>query len=213
MIYFNGIDIKTSEMDFLQLYFLFSKLDIYSNNSLVGSNQCNNQTFKESKYFFANFNNIFLFYVKYPDYLCPLIFSNSVIYSIYFDDISNSYLNKNRLHFSEMDDELANKNEPIINNLVFNVKYDSLTLKNLDKYVFKFVFKLSIYGYLNDIQNDLFGYFRMKVVDILIDNYREFYNKGNKWMKYLNNKVRVNLSDANEVNEKINEHYTIIRLQ
>ena len=44
-------------------------------------------------------------------------------------------------------------------------------------------------------------------------NYREFYNKGNKWMKCLNKKVKVNLSDANEVDGMINEHYSVIRFQ
>ena len=212
MVYFKGIDIKAKSQNLYksQLYLIFSKLELYSNDSLIDPTQCNQNTFNRKYSFFASFNSIFLLYVKYPEYLCPLIFSNSVINYINFDDISNSFLNKNRLRFTEINNHSG---DVLIRSATLNIKYDSLTTKILNKYVFKYIYDLEINGYLNDIQTDLFSHFNIKIVDILIDNYRDFFSKGNKWMKYLNNKVRVNLSDANEVNEKINEQYSKIRLQ
>ena len=94
--------------------------------------------------------------------------------------------------------------------LALELKYESLTLKILNKSMFKELMSIQVFGVINNIQADLFKYFgKIKSVDLLIDNLKDLFHRGNKWMMYLNNHVQVNLSNQTEIKSKISSSLNI----
>ena len=179
----------------------FSKLDIYQNDRIV--NECNLNVYKNSQSFLKPFFYIYFIKVTYPDRLCPLIFRNSFLTEIYFGDISNSFLISNRLIFSDLNFDSTETFEMYLNyfySASFDFYKENLTHSILNKNLFKNIYQLNIFGILTDIEVDLFKSFdKLKYLDISISNFKDFFNRGNEWMKFLNKKVNVDLTDASSV--------------
>ena len=208
---FKGIDYNTLPIpyEYVNIYYGFSKLDFYINNTLLDVSHCRREFFKHS--FLINFVNINLYYSRYPEFICPYVFLNSYILGLYVTDITNSLLNKNQFNILEVNDLI--KFEILIKRLILEIKYETLTTKIMNKNVFECTTNLQVLGVLNNIQADLFYHFTMlEYVDIQIDNFKQLFHRGNKWMMYLNHHVSVNLSDQHEVDQKINS-YLHLRLK
>ena len=199
MIYFKGIDINAVPNDYLiyELYILFSKLTFYNNNTLITQKNCNLETFTDETYsLFFNFASVLFGYVSYEQPLCPFVFMYSSLEYLYFTDISNSLINKNILTVIDVNDPLYNS----INRLILDMAYCELTTSLMNKNLFSPLISLRVYGYLNDIEEGLFSDFAdLENVDLQLDNFKSFFHKGNAWMAGLNSKIKVNLSNHNEV--------------
>lgn len=212
MIYFKGIDINTHrilvKVDF---YFTSSKLDFYINNSLITKKECimeNFESFDNSRTFFSNFGSIAFIGVSYKHPVCPFVFLNSNLYTVYFTDIANSFLNKNVLNFIDVNE--TNISMIFIKNLMLDIKYDVLSFNIMNRYLFQNLERIKIYGCLIDINEELFKHFdSIKKLDFVLDNLREFFEMGNRWMSYLNNNVKVNLSDIDDVNNNLMKKFKI----
>ena len=164
MINFKGIDLNVNKIFSIfkrfSFIFVYSKLNFYLNNRLLQPADCSYDSFRTKTTFLSNFNSLTFYFVKYAENLCPYVFNQVFAQSISILDITNSFLNKNRLSFLTLNDtDYSNKNNIVIKNLVLGFKYEALTSKVMDKYAFKNVFELRIIGFLNNIQTDLFSHY------------------------------------------------------
>jgi hypothetical protein len=208
-----GIDVDAQKNIFKfqppMLTFMFSKLDFYYNNTAIKKEDCNLEFFNKHHQLLSDYYKLSILYGKFPDFLCPFVFMNSTLYQVTLFDVSNSYLNKNRINFIEVNDiNITYKNMlSRIRYLRIQLKYETMTSKILNKYVFRFIEDFRIEGVLVDIQSDLFKNFKfIKNVDIRIENFKAFFHRGNHWLKYLNEEVKINLYNINEINSRINEY-------
>ena len=101
---FKGIDYNTTPIpyEYKSVYYGFSKLDFYINNTLLDVSHCRREFFKHS--FLSDFVYIYLYYSRYPEFICPYVFLNSMIFGLYVTDITSSLLNKNQFNILEVDD-------------------------------------------------------------------------------------------------------------
>lgn len=205
MINFKGIDLNANNIFSIfkrfSFSFVYSKLNFYFNNRLLQPADCTYDSFRTKTTFFSNFNSLTFYFVKYTEDLCPYVFNQVFAHRISILDITNSFLNKNSLSFLKLNaTEYSKENNIVIKNLVLSLKYEALTARIMDKYAFRNVFELRITGFLNGIQTDLFSYFiALKNIDLRVDNFKDFFHKGNKWMIYLNSKWKIkNMDNYNE---------------
>ena len=128
---------------------------------------------------------------------------------LYLDQITNSLIYKNRLEFIEInkpDYFYLNNNE--FNNLILSCTYENITLKLLNKFVFKYVGEIYITGIISGIQTDLFLHFKnLKVMTIGAENLRYLLSNDNKWISYLNCNLDVNLTNTDEIKKNMNEAF------
>jgi hypothetical protein len=201
IINFKGIDINSQSFLLdssrfklkLKINIYFSKLDIYSNSSLIEASKCDLATYNVSNNFFKHVYSISIQNVKYPKEWCPHFFHNFVLGHLFFFEIANSFLIKNRLNFYQL-----NSSKVYIKylfELQFDFTYEELNKNNLSPDLFRNVPYLGIGGVLNGIETRLFEDFQnLKKIEIVISNLKEIFHSGNKWMNYLNLKVSLNTS-------------------
>jgi hypothetical protein len=172
-----------------------SKFEFYSNNNLVDTNKCDLKTYNNTAHFLNLFDNIKLVNTMYPHTLCSHIFKYSRVRTLIFSSISNSFLLKNRLHFTASNDTEIR----FLKSLLLEFKYEILDNTNLNRNVFKSINFLLISGVLNEIESDTFARFIfLKMIFIQLDNLKEFFHaSSNKWMSMLNGEINVNMSDVN----------------
>ena len=184
----------------ISLVIFSSQLEFYSNLNLIDSTKCDLDTFTNVSFNFFNlFDVIKLANTKFPTIICPYVFSNnSNIKILYLSHISNSFLLKNRLNFDEKTRIALN----VFKELYLDIKYESLTHKNLNKHLFKQMSLVSVIGVLNEIETDLFAsFFFLKNVNFQLENFRQFFhNSNNEWMNVLNKDVNANMSDIRNLN-------------
>jgi hypothetical protein len=198
----NGIEIsKNYSFHMLGYYFniFYSKMDFYINKTLLKPDDCKESTFKDTYNILLSFYYFYTYYyVKYPKFLCPLVFNNSNLVQIVFYGISNSLINKNFLNFINYKNESNNFDlniEKLID-LTLYVKYEKITERIMNKRVFKNIQELTLYGLVYNFQTDLFKNFnKLKYVDFLFENFKQLFHNGNEWMSYLNNQVVVDLNN------------------
>jgi hypothetical protein len=126
-------------------------------------------------------------FITYTHSLCPVIFKDSRLDSLYFFNITL----RNRPQFIQFEKNQSNLINSVIKNLHIQssvVKLDNLFL---DKIVFKSLEKLSIeFSYLVSIKTDLFAAFHhLKQINLWIFNMRSFLYAtldDNKWMSFIN---------------------------
>ncbi len=188
--------LKRSEMaKYTNLLIYSSKFEFYSNNNLLDSNECDLKTYNNSAHFLNLFDTIKLVNTMYPHRLCSYLFKFSSIRTLIFSSVSNSFLLKNRLHFNASNDTEIRS----LKSLLLEFKYEILDSTNLNRNVFKNITFLLISGVLNEIESDTFAHFIcLKTIFVQLDNLKEFFRaSNNKWMAVLNDKINVNMSDAN----------------
>ena len=202
-----GVDIQyevaikqTKPIKSLDLIMFFSKLDIYSNGHLlVNESTCELATFNNSSNFFEPFLGVLFKRVIYPKSLCPLIFWRTHLSEVRFGDITNSFLEKNRLNFTHI---AHIKSDFLVKVFVLQLELyqERLTSSLMIKFLFRHLFELKIYGIVDDIQYDLFKDFsRLQNIDLLISDFKGLFHKGNKWLSHLNSEVNVDLSNASDI--------------
>ena len=196
--YLKGVDIQLASFaskSNIVLGIYYSKLDAYSNGERISSTECNLNTYNNSNNFFNSVGLLKLTQVRYPLYLCPFLFGDSKLIQIIFEDITNSFLTKNRLNFNEV-----NRSDITMKHLIaaeLKLVYEHLTSANFNRALFKRVKILTLSGVLTSIQRDLFEEFHfLKYISFQIENFRQFFHESqNKWMNHLNLNVNLNLTD------------------
>jgi hypothetical protein len=217
-----GIDIKA--MSYLKtdnnfeiapfIALSYITLDIYLGEEKIDAkSQCNFQVFSNEKHFFQFYTTISFETVKYPPILCPLLFRNSKVTELMFFDIYNSFLIRNKLTFYKFNDsssinDLHTDNLRILYLVVYKIDLNS---DILHKQLFKNLCVLSIFNSLNRIEQGLLTRLNFESLNEIIfclDNFREIFHQGNKWLADLNAHLKVNLNDVYEVRK--NYKYSMV---
>jgi hypothetical protein len=209
-----GIDVQSKFIEssietFILASFRFSKLDVYLNEKILNSSQCNTKIYNNLNNFFQYFVAIVFSQVRYPkNELCPLIFLNSISKQFIFEDIINSYLTKNRLIFSKLNvSEDFDMGIRRIYMVTLFLYYENLSANNMDNHLFKRVIELKIFRTIENIEVGLLRNFKsLKNIDFQIDNFREFFQQGNAWFNDLNTNIILDLNNS-DPSSKINPNY------
>ena len=188
----------------------FSRFHFYMNNSLVDEHSCKLSNFNnnDKMQFFGPMKILLMDSdIYYSKLTCPYVFMNTKLTRLTLNQISNSLLLKNQLEFIDVNEtsdfDLDNQDLFYLN---IAITYEKLSLKILNKYVFKYLKRLIIIGIVYDIETDLFKNFKyLNFFSINFDNMKQLLENNNKWMKHINSHVNVNLSDITDVNKNINK--------
>jgi hypothetical protein len=187
-VFLNGIDIdantnlKSKSDIFMDLS--YSKFRFFSNESLFNESSCSKYK-RRTKNFLTKINTLVLRnYVSFNSKLCPYLFEDSFLNSIFIGGISNTFLNKNKFEFFQGDDQV--KSLAHIDEIHLDVSYESLTSKQLHKILFENIKYLAINRLLNDIEADLFKDFNYLMrISLQLYDFKEFFSNGNLWFDYL----------------------------
>jgi hypothetical protein len=123
------------EYDFFNVNF-----DFYQNGTLITEENCKRENFdRNMKSFFGDIQNLMLNTdVFYNQKTCPYVFMNAKLLKIGLLEIVNSLVFMNRLEFLDINEtDSFDFKTNLIESLEMNIVYETVSLKNLNKYVFK----------------------------------------------------------------------------
>ncbi len=187
-----GIDVrkKLLKNNLIMMHFVYSSFEFYLNETRLDQSQCEASTFLPVHYFFKEVSGISFRKVNYPQQMCPLIFAESQVKILIFDDISNSFLTQNQLRF-------ANRKTVVNVNVVkFLVFYIRVSDEMLNINLFENITEIHFTHIVAHIDVELFGRFRkLKNLHFKLDNFEHFFHSvnGTKWMTHLNENTSFNL--------------------
>lgn len=198
--YLKGISLITTTTNMLlfdvsRLIFYYSIFDIYSNGSLFS--ECTN-AFLESQNFYSPFQNTkyleFSFTVKFKQNTCPLIFKNTLIESLDFYGLSNSFLRQNSLGFTQI--TFKKSLNSTIKSAFLRFYQGNLDYKLLDKNIFKNLTELTLNGHLLKIDANTFDSMEnLFILNLELVEWKQiFYEKYSLWLKKLNRLSYLNKS-------------------
>ena len=182
------------------LIIAFSKFDFYLNSTLINETDC--ELLVGANTFFYLFSSLFLINVKFPKFICPSIFANSAIQRLELHDISDSLLKRNKFNVINYGQVKKNK----IKDLTLKMTYVRLTQCLFSKHMFLAVKSLVIQGVLYDIESDIFKDFKLRTLELNIENLKDFFHRGTSWMKSLNLH-----SSIHEAKQNLKKNSMIIR--
>jgi hypothetical protein len=198
-----------------RLLMAFSQLEFYLDDderaTPLSQHECTWSFFNRTNDFiFSKFLTIQFINVKYPSFICPFVFRHLFLKVIRFGSISNSLLNRNRLNFLDIDEDDSRHFNSIkaqgLEACTFNLVYDAFDKRLMNKFLFENLTLLVITGIVDRVDEEIFKSLKMLTkVFFSLDNLGDFFHQenSNKWMRYLNDDVRVNLENFTDIEEKI----------
>ena len=182
-------------------------LAFYRNGTLLRDSDCLKTNFDAAygRSFFGSLQSLVMpDNVFYKQKICPYVFLQSRLQQVSFGQITNSLLFKNRLEFLSINQTGTfdmSLTDLII--LELSLAFERITLRLVDRFVFKDIRYLMLTGAPQGIESDFFSNFRRLIfASVRIENMKEFYHSGTKWITMLNSHVRVDLSDKLECERK-----------
>ena len=179
---------KNNQVDTLLVF--NSKFDFYLNKTTrITSEFCVHSNFYHSSVFTA----LSLLYVKYTAYstpVCPYVFSDSKLDTIWFTDIINSHIYRNELVF-------MNKSESVLSvryliTLRLEATYIHLTNSLIHPQLFRNVESIIICCYIYSIDQHLLDSFTsLKSIVLDMDTFDLNLSIGFKWLLSLNKDINV----------------------
>ena len=171
--------------------------DFYRQNKLLSSQNCSDENFDSKTSFFGPIKALFLIKnVFYNNQICPYVFMNTKLEQLFLIEISNSLIFKNRVEFLNI-----NKTKDLDLNVkslvfvIFTMYCDSITITNLNPFLFKTLEFLIIKGNLEYIDEHLFENFHeISYIAIRSDVLKNFFHRGTKWINSLNKNLNVSLN-------------------
>ncbi len=141
----NGFDQKqasnTEILDFQGEYdFINVNFEFYQNETLITEDKCKSEYFKlNMRSFFSDMQYVSLSdNVLYSQKVCPYVFINANILYLRLLEITNSLIFMNRLEFISINNtESYNLGTNSIESFEMNLAYETVSLNNLNKHVFK----------------------------------------------------------------------------
>ena len=173
--------------------------DFYTeNNTLISGELCSRSNFPtQNKDFFWPIKSVIFFEnIFYSQQVCPYVFLISQLKQIVFLKIVNSLIYKNQLGFVGTN-ETQSKSLKIkdLERLEFNVIFEDVTLRIMNKYLFERVMFLSLTGSIGQIQEDIFEHFKyLNILSIRTENIGGLYENGLEWLRYLNKDMRIDFA-------------------
>jgi hypothetical protein len=179
----------SNKIDFI-VYLNDLNFDFYINNSFISQDMCDTKYFIERKIsFFGQVKSVdFNDDIFYRKDTCPFVFTNTQVEELGLSKITNSLIFKNQLEFLDLNEtkgfEMNLKKMRYFRLGIFN---EDITLKILNKFIFKHMFSLEIIGSINRIEDDLFCSFKqIQILSLILDDLKSFFQNGIEWMKHLN---------------------------
>jgi hypothetical protein len=176
----------------------FSAFQFYINQRLVDENFCKLSTFNNTKIDFFGTIKVLMMDTNnyYSKNTCPYVFINTKLIRLTLNQISNSLILKNQLEFIEInqtnDFDLNNQDFYYLN-VAFT--YEKLSMKFLNKYVFRYIKRLVVWGIIYDVETDLFKDFKyLQFFSVNFENMKQLLDNNNKWMKHINHHAKVNVN-------------------
>ena len=220
---FKGFDLTSNPFKYVNftgkfykfLLISFSNFDFYYKNNLVDQ-ACNKNLFdvlpKEN--LFTGFIFSLEFDNKFSSNTCPLIFSNIKLNFINFNQISDSFVEKNIFGFQNISEDLLKKLNSSIYQL--NIKFYHTDLKSnlLNNYVFFNLTVLDLNGQIKQIQQDLFKYFiNIRFIRFRMQNIQHILVRNNKWLDSLNSDLNIDINNETQINDNGNRFITLVLYQ
>jgi hypothetical protein len=215
----NGIDINSKPFIPIEnrrtsnqakiLKIFYSTLNIHSNLLPIDEEKCDSANYNTTTNFAQYFFSISFKNVNYPRRWCPLFFKDFDLAQLVLDDITNSFLIKNRLNFFDIKNT-SNVYLKYLIGLTLSITYERLDSKVLSSSLFKKIAFFDLKGIINGIETGLFSSFQhLKLLNLEISNLRELFHMGNKWMNYLN--LNVIMSNKKEIDIKKTLRMSLVR--
>ena len=191
--YLKGIDVNTDSTFHLNTNFIlnkifidisYSKLTFFSNSDLIDIELCFNFDANSPNFLTETSNLVLRNYNIFNTKICPYVFNNSDLNTLVINQISSSFLNRNQLEFVDVKKEDMVSN---VNNLFLRVDYDELSLKILNKNVFRFLKTLCVSEVLYGIEPSLFKNFQyLSKISLVLYNFKHFFHSTqNLWFSSL----------------------------
>jgi len=182
--------------------------DFYRQEKLLTSENCTRDNFGPNTNFFGSIKVLlFLAKVFYNNRICPYVFMNTHLEQLFFGDISNSLIFRNRLEFLNINE--TNDYDMNIKGftfLVLNMYSETITLENLNPFVFKTLRALLIKGNLEHFEESLFENFKeIQFISIKSDELINFFHRGTIWLNSINRNLNVNLANSSELKQSIHK--------
>ena len=154
----------SSYLSSFDLNFFNIKFDLYINQRLITESECQFNRVDDGKSFFGPMTSLILNdNVFYNSKICPYAFANTNLEQVGLMGIANSFLFRNHFEFVSIN-ETQTSFDLNVTSLIFlklNVAYTRVTLGQVDKHVFKKMKVMFLSGIIEEIQNDLFVYFKV----------------------------------------------------
>ncbi len=180
--------------------------DFYRKRKFISIQDCSGENFGPKTSFFGSLEKLILLgETFYNNKICPYVFMNTKLQSLFLNDISNSLIFKNKLEFlstnETKDFDMNIKNLFLLN---LHLYFEAITLANLNPLVFKTITHLLIEGNLEYIDENLFESFTMiKYISIKSDELINFFHRGTKWINSLNRNVNVSFNNETQLRANI----------
>lgn len=206
-MYFNPNINTLSIMDVNFRFFIDSKIQIKTCNDMIDFNLMYPISVFQANVF--GILNLFIYYPIFKSDICPMVFRNSIINSLSFSGLMDSFYRTNVLRFAPIFQDYD------INSNVFQLSIQQtmnivLDSRILEKHVFKRIVILNLFSDIRAIQVDLFVPFD-QLIEIKINNFNRITRRqGIKWLTYLNRDLNVNLSNSDELNRFVFRRLYII---
>jgi hypothetical protein len=213
---FNQKTIQSSNQNFpksdIEYDLINAKFDFYQNGTLLTEEKCRRENFdRNMASFFSMKKLVLLDNVLYSKKICPYVFINTRLNALRLFQIANSLIFQNRLEFMDIENDTNLINTKELISYEIGIAYEAISLRILNKIIFKNLNFLIINGICEEVQIDLFKYFhQLKLVQISPVNFEGFLHSSTKWMNSLNADLSVNMANDMEFREHI---YRIITLE
>jgi hypothetical protein len=208
--YLKGIDVNSHSTFHLNTNFIlnkifidisYSRLTFFSDSELIDIELCFNFDASAANFLTQTTNLVLRNYNIFNAKICPYVFNNSDLNTLVVNRISSSFLNRNQLEFVDVKKEdMVSR----VNSLFLRVDYDQLTLKILNKNVFRFLNTLSVSEVLYGIEPSLFRNFQyLSKISLVLYNFKQFFHATqNEWFSSLKHDAKS--FDLAEYNKKNN---------
>ena len=182
--------LKSNDIRIYDSYFDF----FLNGTTLIDEHLCSLEHF-DSNYtnFFGSMTRIsFAENTLYSKRVCPYVFMNTNLIMIVLQQITNSLIFKNQLEFLNVN-STADLNTHHLSFVVLYLAYEELSLKILNKQVFRHIRYLALNGFIHGIEEDLFANFvDLQYVSLSIENLRKFLHLFSlKWLNSINKYINV----------------------
>ena len=197
---------KSNNENYIMVLIDYAKFEFYVKGKHLDEHMCDFNLFNDRSNFFGSIEYLQLRKaIKYSTRTCPYAFLNSNIRKLFLDQITNSLIYKNRLEFIEINKpDGFSLNNKELDTLILSCTYENVTLRLLNKFIFKYISELYLTGIISGIQTDLFLYFKnLGVMTVSIENLVYLLSNDNKWISYLNCLINVNLTDTAEIRKNV----------
>ena len=189
--YLYMFDVNIVDLDF----------QFYKNDTLIDASTCQKDFFEVNiTNFFGSIRTLYLDErITYSKSVCPYVFMNTQLKDIAFYQMSNSLIFKNQLEFLDINENDVDLRTEELRYLQFTLNFDTLSLKLINKHVFKNLMVLYFAGIIYSVEDGLFNHLRkLRLVIVSVDNLREFFHAGTRWITQMNFDLNVDLNNRTE---------------